>query len=124
MGTGAVERLLLLPALLAVCTGRYYDSSRGPDSQFLVCAPVPESKRQYPGRLKVFLHYLKLEGISSKSKQRRLPPWLRQTHSGRKTHIYGLSRHKKRGLLVDKATRPNVTLYDIKQKKTTFYIVL
>jgi hypothetical protein len=41
-------------------------------ANFLYALRAPESKRRYPGRLKVFLDYLKLEGIIEE--QRRLPP--------------------------------------------------
>jgi hypothetical protein len=42
------------------------------------------------------------------------PQWAKDSH------IRFITAHKKRGLLVDKATRPNVTLYDIKQKRPHF----
>jgi hypothetical protein len=57
----AVEKQLR--PLLAVCAG-HHDVIWLHEGQFLICAPGAGKQKAVPGRLKVFLDYLKLEQVT------------------------------------------------------------
>lgn len=42
--------------------------SNGPYNRFLYALKAPESKRQYPKRLEVFLHFINIDGLNLQEK--------------------------------------------------------
>jgi hypothetical protein len=49
------------------------EQRQDPMTVFLYALKAPETKRQWPGRLKIFLDFLKLDGITMEEKAKENP---------------------------------------------------
>jgi hypothetical protein len=70
--------------------------SNGPYNRFLYALKAPESKRQYPKRLEVFLNFLKIEGSTLEEKLYNLynKPVKYRMAAGLLNRLYHLSKRK------------------------------